>query len=58
MMSKQIQEFAKKVTFKKTKDGWKNKAGFHLSEEEITNYYNEVERIKGNARTTNITENS
>ena len=48
MLSSEIQEFAKRVTFKKTKDGWKDKRGFHLSEQEITNYYNEVERIKGN----------
>ena len=50
MLSKHIQEFAKKVTFKKTKDGWKDKQGFHLSEQEITDYYNEIGRIINNGK--------
>ena len=50
MIPRHIQDFAKKVTFKKTKNGWEDKQGLLLSEQEIIDYYNEVERIKGNAK--------
>lgn len=45
MLSRDVQEFAKKVSFKKTKDGWKDKQGFLLSEDEINNFYNEIKSI-------------
>lgn len=48
MLNKDIQEFAKRTGFKKPKNGYTDKQGFLVSESEITNFYNEVQRILNN----------